>query len=104
FVEAVFATVFSGSALAGAVVSAAFFSSAHMYQGRKGLITTFAVGLIFSAARIWTRSLLPSIVIHFAVDFSVALAALKFLPLRRDPLAICAFHFPRRRCVRGGAN
>src|SRR6185437_3703855 len=34
FVEAVFAGVFSGSALAGAVISAAFFSSAHMYQGR----------------------------------------------------------------------
>lgn len=104
FVEAVFAGVFSGSALAGAVISAAFFSSAHMYQGRKGLITTFAVGLIFSAARIWTGSLLPSIIIHFAVDFSVALAALKFLPLRQDPLAIYVFHFPERHCVRGGAN
>lgn len=104
FVEAVFVGVFSGSALAGAVISAAFFSSAHMYQGRKGLITTFAVGLIFSTARIWTGSLLSPIIIHFAVDFSVALAALKFLPLRRDPLALCAFHFPERRCVHGGAN
>src|SRR6185437_12195487 len=104
FVEAVFAGAFSGSALAGAVIAAAFFSSAHLYQGRKGLITTFAVGLIFSAARIWTGSLLPSIVIHFAVDFSVALAALKFLPLRQDLLAIYAFHLPERRCVRGGAN
>jgi membrane protease YdiL (CAAX protease family) len=104
FVEAVFAGVFSGSALAGAIISAAFFSSAHMYQGRRGLITTFAVGIIFSAARIWTGSLLPSIIIHFAVDFSVALAALKFLPLRREPLALYAFHFPERRCVRRGAN
>lgn len=104
FVEAVFVGVFSGSALAGAVISAAFFSSAHIYQGRKGLITTFAVGLIFSAARIWTGSLLPSIIIHFAVDFSVALSALKFLPLRQDPLALCAFHFPERSCMDRGAN
>lgn len=104
FIEAVFAGFFSGSALAGALTSAAFFSSAHMYQGRKGLITTFAVGLIFSAARIWTGSLVPSIIIHFAVDLSVALAALKFLPLRREPLALCAFNFPERRYVRRGAN
>ena len=93
FVEAIFAGVFLGSALAGAVISAALFSSAHMYQGRKGLITTFAVGLIFSAARIWTGSLLPSVIIHFAVDFSVALAALKFLPLRQNPIALYALHF-----------
>lgn len=104
FVEAVFAGVLSGSALAGAVVSAAFFSSAHMYQGRKGLITTFAVGIIFSVARIWTGSLLPSIIIHFAVDFSVALAALRFLPLRRNPIVLYAFHFPEKRCVGRGAN
>lgn len=104
FVEAVFAGVFSGSALAGAFISAAFFALAHMYQGRKGLITTFAVGLIFSAARIWTGSLLPSIIIHFAVDFSVALAALKLLPLRQGPLALYVFHFPERRCLPRGAN
>lgn len=104
FVEAVFAGALSGSALAGAVISAAFFSSAHMYQGRKGLIATFAVGLVFSAARIWTGSLIPSVIIHFAVDFSVALAALKFLPLGRDPLALYAFHFPERRCMGRGAN
>ena len=104
FVEAVFGGVFSGSALAGAVISAALFSAAHMYQGQKGLIITFAVGIIFSCARIWTGSLLPSIVIHFAVDFSVALAALRFLPLRRSPIALYAFHLPEKRCVGRGAN
>lgn len=104
FVEAVFAGVCSGSALAGAVISAAFFSSAHMYQGRKGLITTFAVGLIFSAARIWTGSILPSIIIHFAVDFSVALAALKFFPLRRNSIALYFLHIPEGCDLRKGAN
>lgn len=104
FIQAVFADVFFSSALTGALISAVFFASAHLYQGRKGLITTFAVGLIFSAARIWTGSLVPSVIIHFAVDFSVALAALKFLPPGRQPLALYAFHFPERRCVRRGAN
>ena len=104
FIEALFTDVFSGSALAGTVISALFFSSAHLYQGRKGLITTFFVGLIFSAARIWTGSLLPSVVIHFAVDFSVALAALKFFPLRRDSIALYFLHFPERCCLRKGAN
>ncbi|MGH7745844.1 MAG: CPBP family intramembrane glutamic endopeptidase, partial [Candidatus Dormibacteria bacterium] len=98
FVEGVFTNVFAGSALAGALISAAFFSSAHLYQGGKGLITTFAVGLILSAARIGTGSLLPSIIIHFAVDFSVAVAALKFMPLRQDPLALIALHMPGPGC------
>ncbi|HVB08066.1 MAG TPA: type II CAAX endopeptidase family protein [Candidatus Acidoferrales bacterium] len=95
FVEAIFANVFSGSELAGAIISATFFSLAHLYQGRKGLVTTFAVGLIFSAARIWTGSLLPSMVIHFAVDFAVGLAAVRFLPLRRSGVALAALFLPR---------
>ena len=93
FIQGIFAGV-SGSVLAGAIISAAFFSSAHLYQGRKGLITTFAVGLIFSAARIWTGSLFPSIVIHFAVDFSAGLAAWKFRPFRRDPIVLAALQSP----------
>lgn len=94
FVEAIFSRLFSGSALAGALISAAFFSLAHLYQGRKGLLITFAVGLIFSAARIWTGSLVPSIVIHFAVDFAVGVAALKFLPLRGNTVALMALNVP----------
>ncbi len=93
FVQTIFTTFLSGSALAAAVISAAFFSSAHAYQGRKGLITTFAVGLIFSGVRIWTGSLFPSIVIHFAVDFSVGGAALRLLPFRGDPLSLISLHF-----------
>ncbi|HEV2616123.1 MAG TPA: type II CAAX endopeptidase family protein [Candidatus Acidoferrales bacterium] len=92
FVQTVFTTFLAGSAAAAAVISAAFFSSAHAYQGRKGLITTFAVGVILSAVRIWTGSLFPSIIIHFAVDFSVGVAALRFLPFRGDPLALISLH------------
>lgn len=78
FIETIFADALA-SVMAGAVISAVFFSVAHVYQGRRGLLTTFIVGLIFSAARIWTHSLLPSMVIHFAVDLSAAIAAAKML-------------------------
>lgn len=78
FIETIFEQALA-SAIAGAVISAVFFSIAHVYQGRRGLVTTFIVGLIFSAARIWTHSLMPSMVIHFAVDLSAAIAAAKML-------------------------
>lgn len=65
--------------VAGAVISAVFFSFAHMYQGWRGTITTFIAGTIFSGVRIWTESLLPSTIIHFAVDFSAGLAAKRLM-------------------------
>ncbi len=92
FVQTIFTSLFSGSQLAGALISAVLFSLAHLYQGRKGLITTLAVGLIFSGARIWTGSLLPSIIVHFAVDLSVGLAASKLISVNRPVsplLALC---------------
>lgn len=78
FVQAIFQQRLS-SAMAGAVISALFFAVAHVYQGRRGLVTTFVVGLVFSAARVWTQSLIPSMVIHFAVDLSAAVAASRML-------------------------
>ncbi|HVA72462.1 MAG TPA: CPBP family intramembrane glutamic endopeptidase [Candidatus Limnocylindrales bacterium] len=92
FAQTIFTSLLSGSQLAGALISAVLFSLAHLYQGRKGLITTLAVGLIFSGARIWTGSLLPSIIVHFAVDFSVGLAASKLISVNRPVsplLAMC---------------
>ena len=78
FIETIFQHAFA-SVLAGAVISAAFFAVAHVYQGRRGLVTTFIVGLIFSGARIWTHSLMPSMIVHFFVDLSAAIAAAKML-------------------------
>lgn len=78
FIESVFEQAFA-SVFAGAVISAAFFAVAHMYQGRRGLVTTFVVGLLFSAARIWSGSLLPPIVMHFAADFTAGAAASRML-------------------------
>lgn len=67
------------SVTAGILISAVFFAAAHAYQGKRGLITTFAVGLIFSIVRVWTGSLVPSMIIHFAVDFSAGMAASRLL-------------------------
>src|SRR5579863_1195647 len=78
FVEGVFQQALR-SVIAGAVISALFFAIAHVYQGRRGLLMTFAVGLIFSAARVWTGSLLPSIIVHFVADFSAGVAASRML-------------------------
>jgi membrane protease YdiL (CAAX protease family) len=53
---------------AAAILSSVWFSVAHLYQGRRGLITTFVVGMIFVGMRIWTGSLLPAMAAHFGID------------------------------------
>jgi uncharacterized protein len=78
FIEGLFQQIFS-SVSAGAVISAGLFAIAHLYQGRRGILTTFVVGLVFSAVRIWTGSLWPSILIHFAVDFVAGVASSRLL-------------------------
>jgi uncharacterized protein len=78
FIQSLFQGTFHSLTLA-AFISAAFFAAAHAYQGRRGLVTTFVAGLIFSGVRIWTNSLLPSMVIHFAVDFSAGIASIRLL-------------------------
>ncbi len=76
FVLAVFARVFAGAAgttFLASGVSSLWFAIAHFYQGRRGIITTFVVGMIFAGLRIWSGSLLPSIVAHAGVDLLVGL-------------------------------
>ncbi len=71
FVFAVFVRMFANSALAvsaAAVMSSLWFAVAHLYQGQRGIITTFVVGMIFCAARIFGRSLFPPIAAHIGVD------------------------------------
>ena len=76
FVFAVFVRV-AGTA-AGAVMWASLFSSiwfavAHLYQGRKGIITTFVVGMIFAGLRVGSGALLPAMAAHAAVDLLIGL-------------------------------
>lgn len=69
----------TGSVAAGAVISAAFFALGHLYQGRRGMLMTFLVGLVLSGVRVWTASLVPCILIHFAVDLSAGVASQRLL-------------------------
>jgi len=62
-------------ALVGILGSALLFSFAHLYQGKRGLLSTFAVGLLFSGVRAWTGSLVPTVTAHFVADLSIGLLA-----------------------------
>jgi membrane protease YdiL (CAAX protease family) len=62
-----------------AVLSSAWFSVAHAYQGRRGLITTFVVGLIFAFTRIWTGSLIPAMAAHIGMDLTIGICASRLL-------------------------
>jgi membrane protease YdiL (CAAX protease family) len=52
------------------LVAAAMFAVAHLYQGKRGLIATFIVGVVFSMARAATGSLIPGVAAHFAIDLA----------------------------------
>ncbi len=69
FVQSIFGFQIWRSATAGVIVSAAFFSAAHLYQGRRGLLVTFLAGILFAVVRQLTGSLLPTMLAHFAADF-----------------------------------
>jgi membrane protease YdiL (CAAX protease family) len=58
-----------------AILSSIWFALAHLYQGRRGLITTFVVGLIFVSTRIWTGSLIPAMTAHAAMDLAIGILA-----------------------------
>lgn len=73
FIEAWFQSLTS-SAVGGGVISAAFFAVAHSYQGRRGVLSTFLIGLMFSGVRVWTDGLLASMAIHLVVDLSAGIA------------------------------
>lgn len=61
--------------VAGVVGSAAIFSLAHLYQGGRGLISTFVVGLLFSTVRAFTGSLVPASAAHFVADITAGFCA-----------------------------
>jgi membrane protease YdiL (CAAX protease family) len=75
FVQFVFQSWFRGLILAGILGSAALFALAHLYQGRSGLVSTFVLGTLFSAIRVWTGSILAPTVAHFVADLSAGFLA-----------------------------
>ncbi len=75
FVQRVFEDWSGGIILAGILGSAVLFSLGHIYQGKRGCITTCIVGMLFSGIRAWTGSLLPCVVAHFIADLTVGMLA-----------------------------
>jgi CAAX protease family protein len=73
FVQSLFAAL-TDVAFMGILLSSAWFSVAHLYQGWRGLISTFVVGLLFSVTHSWTGSLIPAVAAHFAIDFVAGFA------------------------------
>jgi membrane protease YdiL (CAAX protease family) len=61
------------------LLSSAWFSLAHLYQGKRGIITTFVVGMIFVSLRVWTGSLIPVMAAHIGMDLTVGICASRFL-------------------------
>lgn len=75
FVQRVLLEWSGGLVLAGILGSAAMFAVAHLYQGRRGLITTLVVGLLFASIRAWTGSLLAPLIAHFIADITAGFLA-----------------------------
>jgi uncharacterized protein len=61
------------------VASSVFFAIAHAYQGRRGMISTFILGLFLCASRIWTGNLLPAVAAHTTVDLVAGLVAVRYI-------------------------
>ena len=75
FVQFVFQSWSGGAIIVGIVGSAGIFALAHLYQGRRGLVSTSVIGLLFSAIRAWTGSLLAPLVAHFVADLAAGFLA-----------------------------
>jgi membrane protease YdiL (CAAX protease family) len=88
FVQRIFQNVSGGSPYFAVVGSAVFFALAHLYQGRRGLISTFTIGILFSATAVVTLSLIPSIIAHFVADFTAGMLAPRYLKVETmaDPI------------------
>src|SRR3984957_20167570 len=79
FVQHVFESVAGGATYVAVFGSAGFFALAHLYQGRRGLIYTFVIGVLFSVSTVLCLSLIPAIAAHFVADFTAGMLASRFL-------------------------
>ena len=59
----------STSSTAAVVLSAFIFSLGHGYEGSAGVVTVGVIGLFFGLIYLWRRSLVPTMVMHFLLDF-----------------------------------
>ena len=60
----------SSSSVAAVVISAFIFSLGHGYEGSAGVVTVGVIGLFFGCIYLWRQSLVPTLIMHFLLDFS----------------------------------
>ncbi len=53
-----------------AIICSIIFGLGHNYQGISGVVRTGLIGLFFYALYISTGSIIPGIILHFAIDLS----------------------------------
>ena len=75
FAQRVFQDASGDLVTVGIIGSALLFAIAHLYQGRRGLVSTLVVGVLFSLIRAWTGSLLAPSIAHFAADLTAGFLA-----------------------------
>jgi membrane protease YdiL (CAAX protease family) len=75
FAYSVFQQLGGGSVWFAMVGSSALFAVGHLYQGGRGMMNTFVLGVLFAGARAWSDSLAPCVLAHLAVDLVAGLAA-----------------------------
>ncbi len=54
------------------IVASAIFGVAHIYQGMVGIVKTALIGFMLGALYLVTGSLVPSIILHFVIDFAAS--------------------------------
>jgi len=62
-----------------AVITSVLFGLAHAYQGKSGIVGTALMGFVLAGCRLWTRTLIPAMVWHSAVDLAAGMAGPKYL-------------------------
>ncbi len=68
--------------VASVVLSALIFGMGHGYEGSAGVVSIFAIGLVFAVVYLWRRSLVAPITMHFLQDF-IGIVLLPLLKLGR---------------------
>jgi membrane protease YdiL (CAAX protease family) len=86
FVQALLLNL-SGAVAVGILGAGVLFGWAHFYQGKRGVIATCIVGILFSGVRAWTGSLIPVVAAHFAMDLIAGYLFPRALRLELDRLS-----------------
>jgi membrane protease YdiL (CAAX protease family) len=61
------------------LISSVIFGLAHLYQGRAGFVSTFVLGILFGASRVFLGGVIPAMVWHTGVDFVAGIAGPRYL-------------------------